>query len=144
MLLFGAYFGLRQDIWFLEVGSNLSKVITAKSKFSCSVHISAFGRRCWFLEVASRLPKVVTAKGKFSSSEHILSKVLAQILMFGAYLRLRQDMFLKVASTHVVTAKVKFSCLDHILASSRIPGFWRLAVAFQKWSQQRPNSYVRS
>ena len=33
ILMFGAYFGFRQDIWFLEVARSLPKVVTAKGKF---------------------------------------------------------------------------------------------------------------
>ena len=55
--MFGPYFGLRQDIWFLGVASRLPKVVTAKAKSSGLEHILTFGRIfIWFLDVASRLP----------------------------------------------------------------------------------------
>jgi len=55
--MFGAYFGLWQDIWFLEVASSLPKVVTAKGKFSCLEDILAFGRMFGFWSLLAAFQK---------------------------------------------------------------------------------------
>ena len=70
--MFGPYFRLRQDIWFLEVVSTLPKVVTANTKSSRLDNILAFSR-IWLLKVVNRFPKVVTTNTKSSHLDHILA-----------------------------------------------------------------------
>ena len=49
---FVTYFGLRQDIWFLEVARRLPKVVTALTRFLRLEHIFAFG---WIFAGGPRL-----------------------------------------------------------------------------------------
>ena len=115
--MFGAYFGSWQDIWFLEVASSLPKVLTAKGKFPCLKHIFAFGRifGFWILLAAFQkylhqranshfwsifwaLAGYLVFRGCSQTSKSTYSKM--QILMFGAYFGLWQDIWcLEIASS---------------------------------------------
>ena len=121
ILMFGAYFSLRQDIWFLEIASSLPKVLTANGKFACFEHISALGSISGFWRLLAAFQKW----SQQTQNSYVWSIFWhsAGYLAFGGCSQPSN-------SGH---SKDKFSC---VVAFGRISGFWRLLAAFQKWSQQ--------